>query len=48
MLCGKKKEENLHSEELHDFYSSRDIIHVKKPRRIRWADHFACRVARKS
>jgi hypothetical protein len=41
-MCGKKEEENLHNEELHDFYSSPAVIHVRKPRRIRWADHFAC------
>jgi hypothetical protein len=32
----------LHSEELHDFYSSPDIIRQVKSRRMRWAGHVAC------
>jgi hypothetical protein len=31
----------LHNEELHDLYSSRNIIHVIKSRRMRWAGHVA-------
>jgi hypothetical protein len=29
----------LHNEELHDFYTSRGIIRVMKPRRMRWMGH---------
>jgi len=48
-LYGKKEEKILLSEELHDFYSTPDVIHVMKPRRIRWADDVACTgVARNS
>ena len=48
-VCGKKEEESLHIEELHNFYSSSDVIHVRKPRTIRWAGNFACMgVARNS
>jgi hypothetical protein len=32
---------NLHSEELHDLYSSPNIIRIIKLRRIRWAGHLA-------
>jgi hypothetical protein len=33
----------VHSEELHDVYSSSsNIIRVTKSRRIRWAGHVAC------
>jgi len=31
----------LHNEELHDRYSSTNIIRAIKPRRIRWAGHKA-------
>jgi hypothetical protein len=32
---------NLHSEELHNLYSSPNIIRQVKSRRIRWAGHVA-------
>jgi hypothetical protein len=32
----------LHSEELHNLYSSPDIIRQMKSRRMRWAGHVAC------
>jgi hypothetical protein len=32
----------LHSEELHNLYSSPDIIRQVKSRRMRWAGHVAC------
>jgi hypothetical protein len=32
----------LHNEELHNLYSSPDIIRQIKSRRIRWAEHVAC------
>jgi hypothetical protein len=32
----------LHSEELHNSYSSPDIIRQIKSRRMRWAGHVAC------
>jgi hypothetical protein len=32
----------LHSEELHDVYSSSNIIRQFKTRRMRWAGHVAC------
>jgi hypothetical protein len=35
---GRKK---LHSEELHDLYSSPSIIRIIKSRRMRWAGHVA-------
>jgi hypothetical protein len=31
----------LHSEELHNLYSSPDIIRQIKSRRMRWAEHVA-------
>jgi hypothetical protein len=31
----------LHNEELHNLYSSPDIIRQVKPRRMRWAGHVA-------
>jgi hypothetical protein len=31
----------VHKEELHDFYSSPNIIRIKKARRMRWAGHVA-------
>jgi hypothetical protein len=33
----------LHNEELHDFYSSPNIVKVIKTRRMRWVGHVACR-----
>ena len=33
----------LHNEELHDLYSSPNIVSVIKPRRMRWARHVARR-----
>jgi hypothetical protein len=33
--------ERLHNEELHDLYSSRNIVRVIKSRRMRWAGHVA-------
>jgi hypothetical protein len=32
----------MHNEELHNLYSSPDIIRQVKSRRIRWAGHVAC------
>jgi hypothetical protein len=32
----------LHNEELHDFYSSPNIIWVTKSKRMRWVGHVAC------
>jgi hypothetical protein len=32
----------LHSEELHNLYSSSNIIRQIKSRRMRWAGHVAC------
>jgi hypothetical protein len=32
----------LHSEKLHNLYSSEDVIRVPKSRRMRWAEHVAC------
>jgi hypothetical protein len=46
-IFGPKRDEvtgewrKLHSEELHDFYSSRDIIRQVRSRRMRWAGHVA-------
>jgi hypothetical protein len=33
--------EKLHNEELHDLYSSSNIIRIMKSRTIRWAGHVA-------
>jgi hypothetical protein len=33
--------DKLHNEELHNLYSSPDIIRMIKPRRMRWAGHVA-------
>jgi hypothetical protein len=49
-LCqgGPKRDEvtgewrKLHSRELHNLYSSPDIIRQIKSRRMRWAGHVAC------
>jgi hypothetical protein len=32
----------LHNDELHNLYSSSNIVRVIKSRRIRWAGHVAC------
>jgi hypothetical protein len=46
-ICGRNGDEvtgewrKLHSEELHNLYSSPDIIRQIKPRRMRWAGHVA-------
>jgi hypothetical protein len=32
----------LHNDELHNLYSSPNIIRVSKSRRMRWAGHVAC------
>ena len=47
-IFGPKRDEvtgewrKLHNEELHDLYSSSNIIRVMKSRRIKWAGHVAC------
>jgi hypothetical protein len=45
-IFGPKREEDgswrkLHNDELHSLYSSRNIVRVIKPRRMRWAGHVA-------
>jgi hypothetical protein len=45
-IFGPKREEDgswrkLHNDELHDLYSSPNIVRVNKPRRMRWAGHVA-------
>jgi hypothetical protein len=45
-IFGPKREEDkswrkLHSDELHDLYSSPNIVRVIKSRRMRWAGHVA-------
>jgi hypothetical protein len=46
-IMGPKRDEvtgewrRLHNEELHDLYSSPNIIRVTKSRRMRWAEHVA-------
>ena len=46
-IFGPKRDEitgewrKLHNEELHDLYSSPNIVRVIKSRRIRWAGHVA-------
>jgi hypothetical protein len=46
-ICGPKRDEvtgewrKLHNEELHDLYSSPNIVRVIKSRRMRWAGHVA-------
>jgi hypothetical protein len=45
-IFGPKREEdaswrNLHNDELHDLYSSPNIVRVIKSRRMRWAGHVA-------
>jgi hypothetical protein len=45
--CGPKREEateswrKLHTEELHNLYSSPDIIRMIKSRRVKWVEHVA-------
>jgi hypothetical protein len=46
-ILGPKMEEDgscrkLHNDELHDLYSSPNIVRVIKSRRMRWAGHVAC------
>jgi hypothetical protein len=46
-VCGLKRDSvtgdsrKFHFEDLHDLYSSPDIIHMIKSRRMRWAGHVA-------
>jgi hypothetical protein len=46
-ICGPKREEvvggwrRLHNEELHNLYTSPDIIRVIRSRKMRWAGHVA-------
>jgi hypothetical protein len=46
-IFGPKRDEvtgecrKLHNEELHDLYSSRNIVRVIKSRRMRWVGHVA-------
>jgi hypothetical protein len=46
-IFGPKRDEvtgewiKLHNEELHDLYSSPNIVRVIKPRRMRWTGHVA-------
>jgi hypothetical protein len=45
-IIGPKKEEDgswrkLHNDELHNLYSSLNIVRVIKSRRLRWAGHVA-------
>jgi hypothetical protein len=45
-IFGPKREEDgswrkLHNDELHDLYSSPNIVRVIKSRRLRWAGHVA-------
>jgi hypothetical protein len=45
-IFGPKREEDgswrkLHNDELHDLYSSPNIVRVIKSRRMRWAEHVA-------
>jgi hypothetical protein len=46
-VFGPKREEDrswrkLHNDELHNLYSSRNIVKVIKSRRLRWVGHVAC------
>jgi hypothetical protein len=46
-IFGPKREEDgswrkLHSDELHDLYSSPNIVRVIKSRRMRWVGYVAC------
>jgi hypothetical protein len=46
-ICGPKRREvagrwrRLHNEELHNLYTSLNIIRVTKSRRMKWAEHVA-------
>jgi hypothetical protein len=45
-IFGPKREEDgswrkLHNDELHNLYSSQNIVRVIKSRRVRWAGHMA-------
>jgi hypothetical protein len=47
LIFGPKREEDgswrkLHNDELHNLYSSPNIVRVIKSRRMRWAGHVAC------
>jgi hypothetical protein len=47
VICASLREEDgswrkLHNDELHDLYSSPNIVRVIKSRRMRWAEHVAC------
>jgi hypothetical protein len=47
-IFGPKREEDglwrkLHNDELHSLYYSPNIVRVIKSRRMRWAEHVACR-----
>jgi hypothetical protein len=46
LVCGPKREDEgswrkLHNDELHNLYSSPNIVRVIKSRRMRWAGHVA-------
>jgi hypothetical protein len=47
-IFGPKRDEvtgkwrRLHNKELYELYSSPNIIHVIKSRRMRWTEHVAC------
>jgi hypothetical protein len=46
-IFGHKSEEDgswrkLHNDELHNLYSSSNIVRAIKSRRMRWAEHVAC------
>jgi hypothetical protein len=46
LICGSKREEDgswrkLHNDELHNLYSSLNIVRVIKSRRMRWVEHVA-------
>jgi hypothetical protein len=53
-IFGPKRDEmigewrKLHNKELHNLYSSPDIIRKVKSRRMRWAGHMACMGGEKS
>jgi hypothetical protein len=39
---GDRSSRKLHNDELHNMYSSPNILRVIKSRRLRWARHVAC------
>jgi hypothetical protein len=47
-ICGPKIDEvvggwkKLHNEELHNLYSSQNVIKMIKSRRTKWTEHVAC------